>query len=79
MVVVAFLLIAMWFYAAGRGLVDSSLPPRQQWREVAPWIQIAAVFGVSIVVAQYDPRFARPVWLFLALPTRKTATPKPAS
>jgi uncharacterized membrane protein len=79
MVVVALLLIAMWFYAAGRGLVDSSLPPRQQWREVAPWIQIAAVFGVSIVVAQYDPRFARPVWLFLALPTRKTATPKPAS
>jgi uncharacterized membrane protein len=75
MFVVASLLIAMWFYAAGKGLVDSSSPPRQQWREVAPWIQVAVVFGVSIVVAQYDPRFARLVWLLLALPTRKAAVP----
>jgi uncharacterized membrane protein len=76
MVVVVSLLIAMWFYAAGKGLVDCSWPPRQQWREVVPWIQIAVVFSVSIVVAQYDPRFAKLVWLLLALPTRKTVAPK---
>jgi uncharacterized membrane protein len=76
MVVVASLLTSMWFYATGKGLVDSSSPLRQRWREVTPWIQIAVVFGVSIVVAQYDPRFAKLVWLLLALPTRKTAAPK---
>jgi len=35
---------------------------------VTLWIQIAGVFGSSIIVAQYDPRLAKLVWVLLAVP-----------
>ena len=61
-------LIVMWFYAVRQGLIEAHLPPGQRWREVSAWIQIAVVFGSSIIVAQYDARVAKLVWLLLALP-----------
>jgi uncharacterized membrane protein len=67
MIVLSLQLIGMGFYAIRRGLLvtDGHEPT---WRDVEPWIRIAAVFAISIVVAQLHPTWARAVWLLLALP-----------
>jgi uncharacterized membrane protein len=70
MILVALLLIGMSLYATRNGLLQARFAPHEWWKEVEPWLQIAAVFGASIVVAHFAPRYARLVWLFLAVPLR---------
>jgi uncharacterized membrane protein len=67
MIVLSLQLIGMWLYATRRALLETNgrVPT---WRDVEPWIRIAAVFAISIVVAQLHPTWARAVWLLLALP-----------
>jgi hypothetical protein len=61
-----------------KGLIVSHLPPRQRWREVSAWLQIALVFGASIVVAQFNPGIAKLVWLLLAVPAVPMPKAKPS-
>jgi uncharacterized membrane protein len=68
MAVLSSLLVVMWSYAVKNGLVESKWPPGHQWRDVIAWLQIAAVFVVSIVIAPYDERVAKLVWLLLLIP-----------
>jgi TMEM175 potassium channel family protein len=67
MIVLSLQLIGMWLYATRKALLETNgrVPT---WRDVEPWIRIAAVFAISIAVAQLHPTWARAVWLFLALP-----------
>jgi phosphatidylglycerophosphate synthase len=71
MVAVALILIRMWYYAAGKGFVESKVPPAERWRDVTAWIQIAAIFGISIVVAQFNATAAKLMWLLLLVPFDK--------
>jgi uncharacterized membrane protein len=68
MVAVALILIRMWYYAADKGFVESKYPPKERWRDVAAWIQIAAIFAISIVVAQFHAQAAKLMWLLLMVP-----------
>jgi uncharacterized membrane protein len=67
MTVISLQLIGMWFYASRKGLLITGIRT-SSWRDVVPWIRIALVFAISIVVAQLHPTWARAVWLFLAVP-----------
>jgi uncharacterized membrane protein len=70
MIVLSLQLIAMWLYATRKGLVTPEAHG-SSWRDIAPWLQIAGVFAISIVVAQLHPTWARAVWLLLAVPLRR--------
>jgi uncharacterized membrane protein len=66
-IVLSLQLISMWLYATRKGLLAPEAP-RSTWREIFPWLRIAAVFAISIVVAQLHPTWARAVWILLAVP-----------
>jgi hypothetical protein len=70
MMVLSLQLIGMWRYATRKGLLEPEAHGLS-WLEVLPWIQIAVVFAISIVVAQLHPGWARAVWLLLAVPLRR--------
>jgi uncharacterized membrane protein len=68
MIAVSALLIAMSFYANRHGLLDRSAD-RDQWQQdVAPWLRIIVVFGLSIVIAQFEAGLGKLFWLALAIP-----------
>ena len=71
MVAASLLLVAMWAYATRAGLLDLVTPEGDHWREIAPWLQIALIFGVSGAVALFDPRSAKLLWLLLVIPSFK--------
>jgi hypothetical protein len=52
MIVLSLQLIGMWLYATRRALLQTNgrVPT---WRDVEPWIRIAAVFATSIVVHSF--------------------------
>jgi uncharacterized membrane protein len=68
MVCISMLLVVMWLYAARKGLLEAPGSAGAQWRAVAPWLQIAAVFGLSIAVALFNARIAKLTWLLLLVP-----------
>jgi uncharacterized membrane protein len=68
MMAISALLIAMSLYARRKGLIDPQHPDGPWWREVAPWLQIIVVFGLSIVIAPWNPLLAKFVWFLLAVP-----------
>ena len=72
MIVASLLLVIIWTYAVRRGFVASDFPPGQRWRDVGPWLQLAAVFALSIVIALFDAHYARISWLLLAVPVART-------
>jgi uncharacterized membrane protein len=67
MTVLSLQLIGMWLYAKRRRLLVTK-GPEPTWRDVAPWIRIAVIFTLSIIVAQLHPTWSRAVWLLLAIP-----------
>jgi uncharacterized membrane protein len=71
MIAISALLIAMSVYARRKGLIDPQYPGGPWWREVAPWLQIVVVFGLSIVVALWNPLLAKLAWLLLAVPVAR--------
>jgi uncharacterized membrane protein len=66
MTVLSLQLIGMWLYATRRGLIVAAREPT--WRDVGPWIRIALIFAISIIVAQLHPTWSRAVWFLLAIP-----------
>jgi hypothetical protein len=75
MVLVSLLLLGMWFQAVHKGFIESGQGPGQWWREVVP-VAVAAVFGISIAVAQYNPRWAILTWLLLLVPLDRWLPPQ---
>lgn len=77
MVLVSSWLCLMWLYARRHGFLESEFTVREHWRELVPWLQVAGVFGASIIVAQFHPDFAKMMWVLVAIPL-KTRKPKAA-
>jgi uncharacterized membrane protein len=66
MAVVALLSAALWGYAiAGDRLVRPGLPPEVRRQSLVGPLMVGGVFIISGLVAQYDIRAARWVWLLL--------------
>jgi uncharacterized membrane protein len=72
MILIAAILIDMGLYALRHDLLARRWPPGEEWREIYPWLQIAAVFGISILIAQFDPGLAKLSWILLAVPNLST-------
>lgn len=71
MMLISALLIEMSVYARRKGLIDPQYPNGPWWREVAPWLQIIVVFGLSIVIALWNPMLAKFAWFLLAVPVAR--------
>lgn len=69
MILVCVMLCAMWIYALRHGMVTDI--GGTLFQQVLPWVQPAAVFAASIVVAQFSPGAGKLTWLLLALPLPK--------
>lgn len=69
MILVCVMLCAMWIYALRHGMVADI--GGTLFQQVLPWVQPAAVFAASIVVAQFSPGAGKLTWLLLALPLPK--------
>jgi hypothetical protein len=65
MIAASLMLTLLWLYANARGLLPDQVPPGRRLREVLPWVQSAAVFTLSILVALIHPDSAKLVWLLL--------------
>ena len=74
MILTSLLLVTIWTYAVRKRLLDYVTPAGEHWQEIAPWLQIAAIFSFSIFVAAFDARAAKLLWLLLALPSFKPRT-----
>jgi uncharacterized membrane protein len=79
MIAVSALLIAMSRYANRNGLFETTAPPDRWQADIAPWIKIIVVFGLSIVIAQFSAEFGKLFWLLLAVPDIHRRRKKPAA
>jgi uncharacterized membrane protein len=68
MIATSLALALMWAYATSAGLLKRQFPKADWWREIFPLIQTATIFGASIVIAWFDPDYAKLSWLLLAVP-----------
>jgi uncharacterized membrane protein len=76
MVVAWLLLVVMRLYAVRKGLVEPCEAPGRRWPELAASMQIAAIFGASVVVAAREARWTRLVRPLLAVPMLAQRTRK---
>jgi uncharacterized membrane protein len=67
MVGISLMLIALWWHANGAGLLGPVLTGRDRLETVLPWLQIAGVFGLSILIAPIHPGWAKLSWILLAV------------
>lgn len=65
MIAASLLLTRLWLYATAHGLLAEAVPPERRWPMAMPWLQTAAVFGLSIAVALVHADGAKLVWLLL--------------
>lgn len=61
----AFMLAMIWLFAILRGLIDTRVSRREQWRNFMLSLLSTAVFVLSIPIASYDADFAKFAWLLL--------------
>jgi uncharacterized membrane protein len=69
MIMVCVMLCAMWIYALRHNMVADI--GGTLFQQILPWVQTAAVFAASIVMAQFSPAAGKLTWLLLALPLPK--------
>jgi uncharacterized membrane protein len=71
MIAASVMLTLMWLHANAAGLLGEPVPSGAVMPAIMPWLQIATVFGLSMLVAPVNADIAKLTWLLLAVPTPK--------